>query len=232
MRTRYDNTETKKRILSTCVRLFIEQGFGKTPPKQIFEEADVSAGTFYHIYHSKTDVLKDLTDFMFEFQFGVAAQIVGEGASPALLYAVETSIQLALAELNRNIGEIYVQVYTQPEILEPLMRKISFETQKIFSAYMPECTPSDFYEMEIGTSGIMRAYMAKNCDIYFTLNKKIERFVRMTLGVYGVPKEQIYSIVSIISKLDIESIADRVLQKLFATLEMRFDFKLGDKIKE
>lgn len=36
MRTRYDRQATQKRILSTCVRLFLEQGFFNTPPKQIF----------------------------------------------------------------------------------------------------------------------------------------------------------------------------------------------------
>ena len=68
----------------------MEQGFSNTPPKQIFEEADVSAGTFYHLYKSKSDVLADLTQFMFGNQFDVAGKIVGEGADPVLLYAVET----------------------------------------------------------------------------------------------------------------------------------------------
>ena len=43
IRTRYDRQATEQRILSTCVKLFLEQGFSNTPPKQIFEEADVSA---------------------------------------------------------------------------------------------------------------------------------------------------------------------------------------------
>lgn len=50
---KHDKEGARQRILSTCVRLFLEQGFSKTPPRQIIEEADVSVGTFYHIFESK-----------------------------------------------------------------------------------------------------------------------------------------------------------------------------------
>ena len=32
---------------------------------------------------------------------------------------------------------------------------------------------SDFYEMEIGTAGLMRNYMARKCDIHFPLERTI-----------------------------------------------------------
>ena len=110
IRTRYDRQATEQRILSTCVKLFLEQGFSSTPPKQIFEEADVSAGTFYHLYKAKSDVLKEFIGFMFSNQFGIAGKIIGKDASPVMLYAVETSIQLTLVELNENLREVYVEV--------------------------------------------------------------------------------------------------------------------------
>ena len=49
MANRNEKEASRKRILSTCVRLFLEQGFKHTPPKQILTEADVSAGTFYNL---------------------------------------------------------------------------------------------------------------------------------------------------------------------------------------
>ena len=58
------------------MKLFLEQGFSSTPPKQIFEEADVSAGTFYHLYKAKSDVLKEFIGFMFSNQFGIAGKII------------------------------------------------------------------------------------------------------------------------------------------------------------
>ena len=39
---------------------------------------------------------------------------------------------------------------------------------------------SDFYESDIGSAAIMRGYMARPCDVYFTLERKLERFLQLT----------------------------------------------------
>lgn len=229
MGSRYEKEESRKKILSACVRLFWVQGFRKTPPKQILQEAGVSAGTFYNLYKSKAGVLMELTDFMFSQQFGIAGKLSAGGASPALVYALETSIQLALTELNENLREIYIEVYTQPDILERIRQKTTAELQRIFAPYLPECSASDFYEMDIGTAAIMRGYMERPCDLYFTLERKIECFLRMTLTVYHVPEAQISEILQTIAALDIRTIADSVMQRLFTALQMKYEFTLTDK---
>ncbi len=229
MGSRYEKEESRKKILSACVRLFWAQGFRKTPPKQILQEAGVSAGTFYNLYKSKAGVLMELTDFMFSQQFGIAGKLSAGGASPALVYALETSIQLALTELNENLREIYIEVYTQPDILERIRQKTTAELQRIFGPYLPECSASDFYEMDIGTAAIMRGYMERPCDLYFTLERKIECFLRMTLTVYHVPEAQISEILQTIAALDIRTIADSVMLWLFTALQMKYEFTLTDK---
>ena len=177
IRTRYNRTETQKRILSTCVRLFIEQGYSNTSPKQIFKEADVSAGTFYHLYKSKGGVLNELIDFMFDNQFDIADQVIGNSAKPVMLYAVETAIQLALAEINENIRDIYVQVYTQPDTVAMIQEKMTKELYKLFGSYIPEYSQSDFYEMEIGP---------KDFDICFTTTKFSKEVGTEIVGVNGL----------------------------------------------
>lgn len=229
IRTRYDRQATEQRILSTCVKLFLEQGFSNTPPKQIFEEANVSAGTFYHLYKAKSDVLKEFIGFMFSNQFGIAGKIIGKDASPVMLYAVETSIQLTLVELNENLREVYVEVYTQPDLLDLIHQHTTAELQKIFSSYLPKATVSDFYEIEIGTAGIMRSYMAHPCDVYFTLERKLERFLRTNLRIFEVPKEEIEAVIASVLSLDIRTIADDVMQQLFRALEMQYSFTLNKK---
>ena len=44
---------------------------------------------------------------MFGNQFDISGKMVGENTNPVLLYAVETCLQLTLAELNENLREIY-----------------------------------------------------------------------------------------------------------------------------
>ena len=70
--SRYEKKDSKKRILSACVRLFLEKGYCKTTAAEILKEAGVTPSTFYNIYKTKSSVLTDLTEFMFENQFNIA----------------------------------------------------------------------------------------------------------------------------------------------------------------
>ena len=148
MANRNEKEASRKRILSTCVRLFLEQGFKHTPPKQILTEADVSAGTFYNLYRTKAGVLTELTEFMFQNQFTIAGQIAQGETDPVKLYAVETAIQLTLVELNENLREIYVEAYTFPKTMEYIYEKTSTVNYQLFHQYLPDHSESDFYEME------------------------------------------------------------------------------------
>lgn len=167
---------------------------------------------------------------MFENQFGIAEKLVGEGASPIMVYAAETALQLTLTELNENLREIYVEAYSQPHIAEYIYQNTTNELYKIFSSYMPNCSLSDFYELEIGSAGIMRGYMSRPCDKYFTIEKKLERFIRMSLSAYNVPKEEQDKAVAYVLESDIISTANAVMKMLFEALSMKFDFTLSQKI--
>lgn len=193
---------------------------------EIIRDADVSVSTFQNIFRSKDGVLLDLAESMFENQFEFAAKVVGENASPALLYAVETSVQLAIAELNENVREVYVETYSHPRTAEYVYQKTSTALYKLLGKYQPNCGLSEFYEMEIGSSGIMRNYMARPCDKYFTLDRKLKSFLTMALRSYCVPDEEVQSIIATIQHLDIMKLAENVLQELFKMLSMRFDFPM------
>ena len=97
-----------------------------------------------------------------------------------------------------------------------------------FHSYLPDCTESDFYELEIGSSGIIRAYMARSCDLYFTLERKLSRFLTMSLSAYSVPPNEQREILAHIRTLDIRGLSEQVMQELFRNLAMRFSFSLGN----
>ncbi len=229
---RYDKAESKRRILSACVKLFIERGYHGTTLSEILKEADVTSSTFQNIFHAKDGVLMELAAFMFDSQFGAARNLAGSDIPSVYVYAVETAIQLTIAELNENLREIYLEAYTQPEVAEYIYQQTSGELYKIFLPYLPNFSESDFYELEIGTSGIMRGYMARPCDKYFTLEKKLERFLRMSLGAYSVPAEEQDAVLEYIMKTDIRKTADYIMQELFKALAMKFEFTLTDEVKD
>ena len=216
----------KKRILAVCIRLFLEQGYKKTTVSEIVKKAEVSNSSFQNIFRAKDGVLTELVEFMFGSQFDATRAVTEAGLAPAYIYAVETAIQLTLTELNENLREIYVEAYTVPENIELIHKKTAVQLQKIFAPYLPGYSASDFYEMEIGTAAFMRGYMARPCDMYFTLERKLARFLSMSLSVFKVPQEEQEAILSYIENLNIREIANKVMQQLFVTLEMKYEFTL------
>ena len=225
---RRDSSETKRKILTVCVRLFLEQGYKSTSVSQIVEEAGVARGSYLNLFPTKDRVLLDLTETMFSGQFGMARSIADTKLPPVYAYAVETAIQLTLTELNENLREIYIEAYSLPNTSEYIYLHTTAELKQIFGANFPDYSDSDFYEMEIGTAGLMRNYMARKCDIHFPLERKLSRFLTAAMRVYRVPEDELEQTVRFVERLDIRSIAERVMHSLFQTLAMHYDFSLQE----
>ena len=217
----------KKRILTVCVKLFLEKGYKKATLAEIIEKADVSYSTFQNIFRAKDGVLTELVEFMFETQFAMARDAASGRLPPVCVYAVETALQMTLTELNENLREIYLEAYTQKEASEYIFRETAKELYRIFGPYQPALTPCDFYYMEIGSASIMRGYMAHLCDEKLTLERKLRLFLTMTLRAYNVPREETEQAIRFVEGLDIRTISERVMQELFKALAMHFEFSLA-----
>lgn len=222
----------KKRILTVCVRLFLEKGYKRSTLAEIIKKADVSYSTFQNIFRAKDGVLTELVEFMFSNQFAMARDETGAKLPPVYVYAVETAIQMTLTELNENLREIYIEAYTEKEASEYILRETAKELHGIFGSYLPDATERDFYNMEIGSASIMRGYMAHPCDEELTLEKKLRLFLTMSLRAYNVPKEEVEQVIRFVEGLDIRGIAEQVMQKLFKALAMRYEFSLTGIVPE
>ena len=216
---------TRQRILQVCVRLFLEKGYKKTTMSEILRESGVSNSSFQNIFHTKDGVLFELVEFMFSNQFSMARTITGN-LPPVCVYAAETAIQLTLTELNENLREIYIEAYTQPNIVDYIQRHTARELEVIFGPYLPGLTGEDFYLLEIGSSGMMRGFMAHPCDEELTLEKKISGFLNLTLHAYNVPREEMEKTLAFVASLDIRKIAEGVMHRLLQTLMMKYQFTL------
>ena len=224
MAVRSDGIQTEKRILQACVRLFLENGYHQTTMLQILKEAQVSSSSVQNLFHSKDGVLLELVKFMFENQFGIARNVAGAALPPVYVYAAETALQITLTELNENLREIYLEAYTQERLLNYIQQSTAKELHRIFGPYQPELTEQDFYQLEFGSAGLMRGYMANPCTENFPLEKKLNSFVTMALRGYKVPEEELQQVLAFISGLDMRSIAQNVMEELFRQLAMRYEF--------
>ena len=226
MAIRSDGLQTKKRILQACVRLFLENGYQSTTVTQILREAQVSSSSFQNLFRNKDGVLMELVDFMFENQFGMARSVAGAALPPVYAYAAETALQITLTELNENLREIYLEAYTQEHLLDYIQRATAKELYRIFGLYQPELTEQDFYELDFGTAGLMRGYMANPCTAEFTLERKMEKFLTLALRGYKVPEEELQQVLSFLAGLDMRGIAQKVMEELFRRLAMRYEISL------
>lgn len=226
MALRSDGIRTKKRILKACVKLFLENGYRRTTMNLILSEAKVSSSSFQNLFCCKEGVLLELENFMFKNQFKAAGKVTGDELPPVYVYAVETALQLTLTELNENLRELYMEVYTRPRLLDFVHNSTAEELYRIFGPYQPELTEQDFYELELGSSGLMRGYMANPCTADFPLERKLNKFLTLALRGYKVPEEELQQVLRFLAGLDIRGIAQKVMEELFRRLAMRYEFSL------
>lgn len=216
----------KRRILTTSVRCFLEHGYTNTTMSEIVTEAKVSNSSFQNIFRVKEGILTELVTFMFESQFGMAREIIGEKMPPVYVYALETAIQLTLTELNDNLRDVYCEAYSGEETSGYIRNATAWELYEIFGSYQPELSKYDFYTMDIGSMGLMRNYMAYPCNDKFTLEIKIKRFLEMSLRSYAVPQKEQEEVIRYILRLPIVDISEGVMKKLFESLAMKYEFSL------
>ena len=180
---------TQQKMLRAAVKLFLEKGYEGTTTAEIARAAGMTPSSFFRAFPSKEALLLELDKRMFSGQFALAEQH-SAAQDPVLLYAVETAIQLHIAELTEPLRELYVTAYTLPSTSAYLYRSTAKRLEGIFGDYLPDAEAKDFYEMEIASTGMMHSFVTVPCDMYFNVERKIARFLECALKLYNVPPER------------------------------------------
>ena len=165
----------RNKMLKAATFLFLEQGYDKTTTTQIAKAAGMSQASFFAAFESKEAILLELTKIMFSSQF-VAAAAMMPTDDPLLLYALETGLQLHITELSEPLRELYVTTYSLRSTSEYVYQNTTEKLIKIFAPYLPEAQENDFYELEIASASVTRGFMARPCDLYFTMERKMRRW--------------------------------------------------------
>lgn len=224
--TRKSSLPTRNHILAVSARLLLRQGYRSTTIREIASDAGVAIGSVQNFFHSKECILTELAQMIFAGQFAAAREVSPNGQPPIYTYAAETALQLVMTERNEQLREIYTEAYTLPDTMEFIYENTAKELMQIFGDRFPGYQESDFYEMDIGTCGLMRGYMAKPCDIHFPLQRKIDRFLTSSLRIFRVEGEELEQVLAFVRGLDLVPAADQVIAQIFTTLEDRFHCKL------
>lgn len=213
-----DGLLTQQKMLRSAVALFLEKGYEKTTTAEIAAGAGMGQSTFFRAFPSKESLLLELVGRMFDGQFAMAEQF-SPTADPVLYYAMETALQLHIVELSEPLWELYVTAYTLPNTSDFIHRKMAVRLQEIFGPSWPEAEEKDFYEMEIASGSVMRGFMALPCDMYFTIDAKVSRFLDCVLKLYDVTPQRRREIIGAVMEMDLRAMALAIIQRTIQQAE-------------
>ncbi len=210
----------KRKVLLTAAKTFMEKGYTETTLRSIAQKAGVNIGSLINLFNTKEDILSELVEFVLEGQFDKASKLIsGVTQDKILLYAAETTLQLYMAESHESIRSLYAAAYSMPKSSTVIQGNITGKLEYIFKEHLPDLKTQDFYKLEIATGGIMRGFMTIPCNMWFTMEQKVQAFLETSLSIYRVSEEKIREAVEFVSKFDYPTIAQQTIDGLFAFLE-------------
>lgn len=207
-------------ILHIAAKSFLEKGYTATTLKEIAAGAKVNIGSLMNLFKSKEDLLCDLVTYVLERQFAAAEKLIaGKTDDKILFYAAETTLQLYMAESNENIRDLYAAAYSMPKTSSIIQHTITDKLEMVFKESLPHLETKDFYKLEIASGGIMRGFMTIPCDMWFTMEQKVQSFLETTFLVYRVPDAKINEAIQFVSQFDYPKIAQETIKQILMYLE-------------
>ncbi len=218
--------ELKRTYMMSCAaKLFLQKGYSDTSVRELAKSADVSVSTFYQLFGDKEGVLYELVKYVLNRQFDKASEMVKDFPEDKILfYAVETTLQLYLTESGENIRDLYATAYSLKKTTELIQSTITDKLEYVFKEQLPEFEKKDFYKKEIASGGIMRGFMTIPCDMWFTMEQKVEAFLENTFLLYHVPEEKIRQAVEFVSQFDYPTIVKDMIDTTLRELEENLEF--------
>lgn len=207
------------KLLIASARLFIKQGFANTTMKEITQESGVDKNTLIRLFGSKENILATLVKYVLKSHFATAGELVKDKTDdPILLFAVERTLQLYMAESEESMRELYAACYSLPNATEVIQRVVTKKLEKIFKEHLPHLETKDFFELEIASGGIMRGFMLMPCDMYFTMERKVARLLETMFLVYRVQDEKINEAIEFVGQFDFKTIVQESIEQMLEQL--------------
>ena len=150
----------EQKMIYAGMTLFLEQGYERTTTAQIARKAGMSPASFFAAFENKEALLLRLTQIMFRSQFSRAEKMLPADQSPLLLYAMETGLQLHIAECSEPLRDLYVTAYSLPSTSDFINRSMTPRLRQIFSRWMKRADDSELFELELASAGVTRSYMS------------------------------------------------------------------------
>ena len=224
IRSEAETKEIYNKVLTSSTALFIKKGFERTTIMDIARESGISKSKILYEMKSKEDILVLLVT---KFLDGVTE--ISDAASTKLtddkllIFMANEVLQVYMAEMSEDMRNLYLAGYSMPKTSEVVLRRRSEMLYEKFGYLFPAFALKDYYELEIATMGIMRAYMSVPCDMYFTMEAKVDRLLSTMLKIYDVDSKIVEATKAFMKKIDFEAVAKKAVDGVFEELSIKIN---------
>lgn len=202
---------TQQKMLRSAVLLFLKRGYNGATTADIANNAGMTPSSFFRAFPNKEALLLEFVKWIFVGQYDLAQQISNSN-DPMVICAVEGALEIHTAELSEQLRELYVNAYSLPTTSSYIYHVMSERLFDVFSPLIPNAQAKDFYEMEIASASMIRGYISVPCNVYFTIEAKISRFLDCALKLYNVDEERRQEIIQTTLAMDLHTTAEDIVR--------------------
>lgn len=160
---------------------------------------------------------------MFSGQFRTAENLIGDVTDPLLLYGLETSLQMHIAELSEPLRELYVTAYTLPTTSDYINEGMVEKLAGIFGEFLPGAERQDWLARELATGGITRSYTVVPCTADYPMEQKLRDYLSCCYKILDVPKERYEPIIDHVAHIDLTETARSIIAETIRQVDAGYE---------
>lgn len=222
IRSEAESRELHRQILTAATAMFMQKGFEKTTLMDISKLSGVPKSKILYEMNSKEEILGRLVvrflDGVTEASDAVSKKLTD---NRVLIFIANEVLQIYMAEMSEDMRNLYLSAYSMHKTSEAIIRRRADMMYRHFSADFPGEELKDFYEREIASTGIMRAYITVPCDMYFTAEAKARKLVEMLMLIYKATEKETAEAFEFIEKIDFPTVAKKAVNDVFNELDIK-----------
>ena len=222
IRSKEESRILYSKILTAATVLFVQKGYEKTTLMDISKLSGVPKTKILYEMNSKEGILGLLVakflDGVAEASDAVSKKLTDD---KLLIFMANEVLQIYMAEMSDDMRNLYLAAYSMPKTSDAVLRRRTQMLYEEFGYLFPQFALKDYYELEIATMGIMRAYMSVPCDMYFTLESKVDRLISTMLKIYDLDSEIVEETKEFMKKIDFEAVSKKAVEDVFEELSIK-----------
>lgn len=208
---RRSRNTTKKEIILTATRMFLERGYSATSIKAISDELGISTGNLTFHFPTKEDLLAVLVQMLYTFHWDTTELAAGTDRTSLEAVCLELPMMAAICEENPIARDFYLNAYMHTKTLQIIQSSDVARAAQVYAPWCPDWTDRDYVLAQILISGIEYATLMSTPDTP-PLEQRLPSALNGILAVYRVPAETRQTVIDTVLATDYRQMGRSILK--------------------